>query len=285
MMFNYILYRFGQFIVLSLPLRVSYFIAILVSDLRFIFAIKDRKSVTENLKAIFPHKSKKEINKLRIKLFRNFAKYLVDFFRFSIMDEGYIKKHCKVEGINNFDQELAKGRGVVVLTAHIGNWELGGVVIALLGYPFWVVALAHKHKKVDKFFNHQRNSKGIKVIPVGKAGRMCLNVLKDNEMVALLGDRDFSKSGIPLNLFGKKTIFPIGPAYLSLKTGASIVPGFMIRNKDDTFTLKIEKSIQIDKGENREEDLARIINEYKLVIEDYIKKYPDQWYMFQRFWA
>jgi KDO2-lipid IV(A) lauroyltransferase len=284
-MLNYILYRIAQFIALSLPLNLGYFIAVVFSDLHYFFAFRDRRIIAENLKAIFPQKSEKEIRRMRIRLFRNFAKYLVDFFRFSKLDKDYINKHFKVEGIHHFDEELAKGKGVVVLTAHIGNWELGGVVIALLGYPFWVVALAHKHKKVDKFFNHQRNSKGIRVIPVGKAGRMCLNVLKDNQMVALLGDRDFSKSGIPVNFFGRKTIFPIGPAFLSLKTGASIVPGFMIRNKDDSFTLKIEKAIQITKGENREEDLARIINEYKIVIEEYIRKYPDQWYMFQRFWV
>lgn len=289
-MFNYILYRIGKFIALRMPLKIGYKLAVLISDIRYIFAVSDRKAVTENLKAIFPEKSEQEIRNIRKQMFRNFAKYLVDFFRFSKLDTEFINKNIKIENIHYFDEALSKGKGVIVLTAHLGNWELGGVVIARLGYPFWVVALPHKNKKVDGFFNHQRESKGIHVMPMGKAARQCLNLLKENKMIALAGDRDFSEKGIIVDFFGKNSLLPLGPAAFSIKTQSIIVPGFMLRNPDDTFTLKIEKPIEVSAPQdtnwlsNKNNSLLEIINSYKIILEDYIRRYPEQWYMFRRFW-
>ena len=279
-MFNYILYRIGQFIVLHLPLNLGYKIAIFISDLHYIFADKDRLNVKENLKVIFPEKSDREIRRIRIRVFRNFAKYLVDFFRFSKIDLEYIKRNIKIENIHYFDEALSKRKGVIALSAHLGNWELGGVVIALLGYPLWAVALVHKHKAVNNFFNSQRESKGMKVIPLGKAVRQCLNLLKENKIVALAGDRDFTAKGCVLDFFGKPTFLPEGPAAFSLQTQAMIVPVFMLRNPDDSFTLKIEKPLSGNNNESR----AELINRYKVILQEYICKYPDQWYMFRRFW-
>ncbi len=289
-MFNYILYRIGQFLALHIPLKLAYATAVFISDVNYLFAAADRKAVRENLKVIFPDKKEPEIRAIRRRMFRNFAKYLVDFFRFSKIGAEYIKNNIKVENIHYFDEALKKGKGVIVLTAHLGNWELGGVAIALLGYPFWVVALSHKSKKVNEFFISQRQSKGIQVIPLGNAARQCLTLLKSNKMVALVGDRDFTEKGIIVDFFGKKTFMPLGPAVLSMKTHALIVSGFMFRNPDDSFTLTINTPLEfnMDLGQsprqNSKGDILKIINSYKVIMENYIRKYPDQWYMFRRFW-
>ncbi len=283
-MLNYLLYRLGQFIALSLPLKLAYWIAVVVSDLHYFFAFADRRAVKANLKTIFPQVPDSQICKMRKEMFRNFAKYLVDFFRFSRIDKAYIKKNIRIENFHYFDQALAMNKGVVVLTAHIGNWELGGVVIALSGYDFWAVALPHKDKDVDNFFNHQRQSKGVHVIPLGKAVRQSLNCLKENKLVALVGDRDFTHGGMILDFFGKPAFFPEGPAAFALKTGAPIVPGFMVRNPDDTFTIRMEKPIETEPGTDKDAQMKNLINRYKPIIEDYIKRYPQQWYMFRKFW-
>lgn len=218
-------------------------------------------------------------------VFRNFAKYLADFFRFEKLDRGYIDKNIKLENLHYFDQALASGKGVIVLTAHLGNWELGGVVLAQLGYPFWAVALSHKNKKVNDFFVAQRARKGVNVITLGKAIRSCISEIKNNHMVALVGDRDFTEKGIVIDFFNKPTHFPEGPAALSLMTGASIIPGFMLRNPDNSFTLRIEKPVEFKPTGDKAKDLANLITVYKNIFEDYIRRYPDQWYIFRRFWA
>lgn len=282
-MFNYIIYRIGQFIALVLPLKAAYAIAVGISDLHYIFAFGDRRIVAENLKAIFPEKTGRQIRRIRIRVFRNFAKYLVDFFRFAKLDREYVKKHIRIENSHYIDEATSKGKGVVVVTAHLGNWELGGAVIALVGYPFWVVVRPHKSKKVDDFFNSHRENKGLKVIPLGKAARQCFRVLKNNQLLGLVADRDFANKGVVLDFFGRPTLFPEGPAELALKTGAPIVPGFMIRNDDDACTLKICKPIEHSLSSSPD-DLKKLMRSYISVIEEAIKKYPEQWYMFRRFW-
>ena len=283
-MFRYLLYIIGQFIALHLPLKAGYKLAEVISDTRYLFAYQDRRAVRGNLKVIFPQKSDREIRQIRIRIFRNFAKYLVDFFRFSKIDQEYIRQNIRLENLHYIDQALREGKGAIALTAHLGNWELGGIVIPLLGYPFWAVALPHKDKRVNAFFNFQRESKGLKVIPLGRAVRKCLDVLKNNEIVALAGDRDFTEKGMVIDFFGKPTFLPEGAAAFALKTGARIVPGFMFRNKDDSFTLRMEKPIEFIPTQNNQDDLIRLIRQCKMVIEDYIRKYPEQWYMFRRFW-
>lgn len=284
-MFNYILYRIGEFCALRLPLKVCYKIAIIVCDIRALFAFQDRREVQGNLRVIFPEKSEKELRQIRIRMFRNFAKYLVDFFRFSIIDKEFIKQHIELQNLNYFDQALKEGKGAITLTAHLGNWELGGVVIALLGYPFWAVALEHKDKRVNAFFNAQRESKGLKVIPFGRAAMRCLRVLAKNEIVALVGDRDFSGKGMVVDFFGKPTLLPLGPAAFAQRTNARIIPGFMVRNKDDTFTLRMEKPIEVSSTSGNKHDLRALVQQYKVIIENYIRRYPDQWYMFRKFWV
>ena len=283
-MLNYYFYRIGQFIALVLPLRLVYCLAVSLANLYYLFAFRDRRFVIGNLRVIFPKKSNRELQKISRKIFRNFAKYLADFFRFEKLNLSYIEKNIKLKNLHYFDAALASGKGVVVLTAHLGNWELGGVVIAQLGYPFWAVALPHKNKKVNDFFDAQRNSKGVKVIAMGKAVRSCLTEIRKNHMVALVGDRDFTEKGISIDFFGRPTHFPEGPAALSLMTGASIVPGFMLRNPDDTFTLSIEKPVEFSPTGDKAKDLENLITVYNKIFEDYISRYPEQWYVFRRFW-
>ncbi len=282
-MFNYFLYRIGQFIALTFPVKAAYAIARGISDLHYVFAFKDRKVVSGNLKAIFPHKSDREIRRIRIRVFRNFAKYLVDFFRFSKITRDEVKKYIGIENSHYFDEALKRGKGVVVLSAHLGNWELGGAVVGLLGYPLWVVVRPHKNKKVDEFFNRQRESKGVKIIPLGKAARQCFRVLRNNELLGLVGDRDFSDKGVVLDFFGRPALFPPGPAELALKTGAVIVPAFVVRNDDDICTLKIGNPIEFSPT-GSPDDLPNFMRGYITIIEEVIKKYPEQWYMFRRFW-
>ncbi|MFH1397962.1 MAG: lysophospholipid acyltransferase family protein [Candidatus Omnitrophota bacterium] len=284
-MLSYILYRFAQFIALSLPIKLAYRVAIFFSDIHYLFADKDRARTYANLKAIFPEKPSQEIRRIRLGMFRNFAKYLVDFFRFSVVDEEFIKKNVTLVNINYLNQVLNNGKGGILLSAHLGNWELGGIAVPLLGYPTSAVALTHKHIKVNNFFVSQRENKGLKVIPLGKAVKQCLSAIASNQLIALVGDRDFSEKGMIVDFFNKPTIFPEGPAVFHLKTGAPIIPIFMLRNQDDSFTYKLEKPIEFTPTGDRNKDVKELISLYKLIFEDYIRKYPDQWYMFRQFWV
>lgn len=284
-MIFYLIYKIGAFIALHFPLKFTYKIATLFSDTHYLFAKNDRANVTANLKTIFPDKSLSEIKSIRREMFRNFAKYLTLFLRFSLIDKEYIKKNVRIENLNFVQQGLAKEKGVIITTAHMGNWELAAIAVALLGYPIGVAVLPHRHKKVDNFFNSQREKKGVIVMPLGKAARLCLKLLNENKMIALVGDRVFNSKGVLIDFFGLPTYLPEGAATLSLKTGAPIIPAFLLRNPDDTFRFVFEKPIEIRPSGDKHKDLMHLMSESKLIIEDYIRRYPEQWFMFRKFWV
>jgi KDO2-lipid IV(A) lauroyltransferase len=104
-------------------------------------------------------------------------------------------------------------------------------------------------------------------------------------MVALASDKDFASNGIILNFFNKPTRFPQGPAALHFMTGAPIVPGFMLRNPDDSFTLEIGKPVEFTPTLDKKKDLVDLITLYNKILEGYIRKYPEQWYAFRQFWV
>lgn len=278
-MVAYLLYRFGYFLANALPLRAGYALATFISLLKYYLSPRDRNAVINNLKFILSPNEQKHIRACAREVFVNFGKYLIEFFRIKLLLKGDLGTKVSVAGIVHVDQALSRGKGVIVLAAHLGNWEMGGVFMSLLGYPMIAVALPHKHRKVNAFFNRQRERIGVTVVPsLGIAIRRIYDALKENKMVALVGDRDFTNGGVKLPFLGASKIIPRGPAYLALRTGAAIVPGFAIRQPDDTIV--VEFSEPAEKMASEEE----IVVWYKKIIEDKIRQHPTQWLMFREFW-
>ncbi len=283
-MMGYLVYRAAQWIVIIFPKRFTYRLAVIISDVFYLFQRNERKALFENLKHAFPEKGDKTIRLYARLTFRNFGKYLVDFFRFDKFDRIAMEKEVTIVGQENVEECLRRGRGLITVTAHLGNWELGGVVMSLLGYKFNVVALSHGSAKVDTLFVRQRENKGVKVIPLGNAASRCLSALRRNELIALLGDRNINETGIKVNFFDKEVSLPKGPAVLSLYNNTSILPGFLVRTKEDKFRLILDKALPDVKEGDMEEKVRKLTRELVKVIESYIRRYPGQWFMFYPVW-
>jgi len=280
---EWVLYRIGIFLSNIFSRRRSYGIASFLGLLQFWFSFSDRRAVLENMRVILKDKSKEEIHRKAQQVFVNFAKYLVDFFRLKHLNLDFVKRYVEIRNREILDSLMVK-TGIIIVTAHIGNWELGGAVAALLGYPLYAIALPHKNKNVNLFFDEQRKHFGVGIIPVGVAVRRCFSLLKKKKMVAFLGDRDFLGGGIEVEFLGEKAYLPLGAAVFSYRTLAPIVPSFFIRKKDDSFFLVFEDPIYPVDKEGRLRSEYEIMRNYLRVIEKYIRKYPEQWYMFQPFW-
>ena len=284
-MFFYFLYKLGYFLANALPLKVAYWLAERISDVQYCLAKKDRNSVAQNLSVVLK-KDIKESCKLARNVFRNFGLYMVDFFRMTRVDIEFVKKHVKITGLENIDAILKQNRGVIVLTCHIGNWEMGGVVMALKGYDISAVALNHAHKNINEFFIGQREKKGLKVIPVRSVMKRCASALLRKGILALVGDRDFTDSGILLDFFAVPTSIPKGPAVLSLKTRSPIVPGFFIRDGRSNYKLIFDKPIEIEQAlpSGEDEVIKRTTERFIPIMEKYIRAYQEQWLVFRKFW-
>ncbi|MBF0215424.1 MAG: lysophospholipid acyltransferase family protein [Candidatus Omnitrophica bacterium] len=282
----YPIYRCGYALAKNLPLRVSYRIAEIVALVYFHFSRKDRKILSDNLKGILGvNAGKKEIDAHTLGILKNFAKYLVDFFRSAGLSKEDILKPVTVKNRQYLDEALSLGKGVIVLTAHLGNWELGAAAVAAMGYPISAIVLNHSDQRINTLFSGNRAINDVKNIPIGVAVRGCYRVLRQNEVLAIAGDRDYTGGGMEIEFFGKKTLMPKGAAQLALRTGASIVGGFLIRQPGDTFVLEFLEPISFEGTDDMDKDLDDLMKKCVSVLEDYVKKYVDQWYVFDRIWA
>ncbi len=280
----YLLYRVGRRFALLLPIGACYAMAVFMADVYYLFARRDKIDLEYNLRVVLGNDDKKLIQKHVRGIFRNFAKYLADFFRFAKLDRDYIMSHITVEGKENVDKALSKGKGALLVAAHMGNWELGGAVVASLGYPLYAIVLGHKDKKINSFFLEQRTIADMKIIPVGAQLRNCFRILRQNNLIAIVGDRNFSNHGVMANFFNREAVLPRGPAFFSLKTGAPIILTLMIRTKGDNFKLIFEKPIESVPQKTDEAGIKSVMQRYVPLLEKYIKAYPDQWYAFRRVW-
>lgn len=283
-MFRYILYKIGEFLSLYLPQRLGYKIAKLISILHYFVSKTDRIAVRGNIKVIFPGIEESLLKKYTKGVFVNFGLYLLNFLKFSKLDRSYIEKNIVIEGKEYIDELLSKGKGLIAVTAHLGNWELGGVILGLLGYRVNAVALPHNHRMVDEFFNRQREANNVGVIPINRAVRGCLEALARNEIVCLVGDRDFTQGGIVVDFFGKPTMIPRGPAVFSLRNKTPIVAGFTVCQDNDKFRLFFKPPVEFTPSGEYEKDVYFLTKLYLKQIEDCIRLYPDQWSVFRQFW-
>jgi len=284
-MLFFILYKIGTFLALALPAKACYRLASFFADIKYLVSFRETQQIVENLELVLPGHDRKTLKAYVRKIFKNFSIYLVDFLRFGKLNLEYVKKYVNVVNRNYIDEALKKGKGVVILSAHLGNWELGGAVLGILGYPINVVALDHTNKFVTDFFVNQRRKNNERVISIGMALKKCFVALKNNELLAIVGDKDFTNNGVTVKFFEKETILPKGPAVFSLRTGASIVPAFVIRDEGQNCRLIFDKPIEYSPGGNFEEDVVKLTQCCSTVMENYIRKFPTQWYCFRRFWA
>lgn len=266
---------------------MSLWIACRIADFCYARSSKDRRAVRENLSAVLGTDGVSPVQVREV--FRNFGIYLVDFFRFSRLNREEIHRWIHLEGLERMQGALRAGKGAIGLTAHLGNFELAGAVLSLLGMPVKALVLTHQNPQVDAFFRRQRESVGVTGIPVTpETLKSCFEAscaaLRRNEILALVGDRDFFDHGLELPLFGRTLQVPKGPAVFSLRTGAPIVPGFLVRNPNGTYRFILEDPISVPNGLPQEEAVRRMMQECLNVMARYIRQYPTQWYLFQEFW-
>lgn len=288
-MLFYALYLAGHGLCAFLPRRLCHAVARWVADLYSLFSREDRRRVRGNLAAVLRVPEQEVSGAMIREVFRNFAMYLVDFFRFSRLRAGQVEGLLRVEGLEWMRQALSSGRGAIGITAHLGNYELGAAALSLSGFPVSAVVLTHQNRRVDAFFERQRARVGVQGVPVQRMqGRdfleQCLGALRGGRILGLVADRDYFNHGIEMTMFGRKVRLPTGPASFSLRTGAPIVPTFVVRERDGRYRFVMERPIQAPRGATRDEAIRRMTLQCVEAMEKYVRQYPTQWYMFQEFW-
>jgi KDO2-lipid IV(A) lauroyltransferase len=278
------LYRLAAVLSRRLPRRFGYWCGLRIADFYYWRRTAERTAVISNLRRIYAARgitlAETALPGLARKTFQHFGKYLVDFFRFARLTEAELRQYVTLENVEALRAAAARGKGVLVVTAHLGNWEVGGAVIAALGYRLNAVALPQPSRRLDRLFNQQRASRGIRVLPLGRAALGIVRCLQRGELVALLGDRNFDHHPGRYQFFGAPAPLPRGPAWLAMRTGAPLVPTFLLRQEDDTFLLRCHPPIYPDVAGSE----TAVRTAWLAALEKEIASAPWQWFIFKDFW-
>jgi len=256
------------------------FLAKVAGTLWFSFASDRRKIIEENLVVVLGKVEKKDVKKV----FINFTKVYSDILNVPNMSRAYMKSMIDIEGEYFIKEELKKKKGVIIVSCHVGGMELAGIYLASLGFPINSVAET-KGPGVDffKFYKRYRGRFGSKLLPLEsrKLPFRLMRVLKNNEIVVLVGDRDIANSGVAREFFGRKASIPKGTALLSKKTGAPILVGVLALGKGvKRYSGIVFPPIYPENFDSSDEILKEVVN----LMEKGIRMYPFQWFVFQRIW-
>jgi len=284
-MFGYIGYKILEFIAISTPYPVTYLIAAFGARLWMLTGI-DVKIIRNNVsKVLNLNINDKEIHRIANRIFINWAKNIVDFLKTPIISKEKLKQRVEIEGLEHLDNALKKGRGAVIVSAHIGNFEWGACRIAVEGYKIWGLSLVRKNKLVGKFFESNRLSKGFKTLYINRMLNV-FRVLKNNEIVAIPSDWDpTGQATRPFKFFGKTAYLPTGALMIALKSGAPLIPSFVWKKDKYNHFQIIEKPIDLIREGDKETLIAKNMEKVLEVMEKYIRDNISEWEMFHDIWS
>lgn len=267
------------------PRKWAIKIADLMGRVIFNIDIKHRKIAVENLTYAFgSEKQPEEIEKIAQQVFINLVQVVFEIGWSLNLDEKRLFNHFRIDGYRHFKKAYEKGKGVLILTAHFGNWELLTVIAAMVKFALNIVVRPLDFKPLDHFIFNIRTRFGGKIIPKHRSIRTIIRNLDHGEIVALLMDQNVDwYEGVFVNFMGHRACTNKGLALLALKTGAPVVPVFLIREALG-FKAEIGPEILTVKTGDKQKDIEMNTQEYNRVIENIIRRYPDQWFWIHQRW-
>jgi phosphatidylinositol dimannoside acyltransferase len=217
--------------------------------------------------------------------FASYGRYWLEAFRLPRQDLLALDgDHFRVEGRDHVDEAMAGGRGVVIGTPHLGNWDLGAAWFAARGYRPTTVVEPIEPPALFEWFCSYRRALGLGIVPLGPdAGATLLKRLRAGEMVGLVCDRDLAGTGIEVEFFGERTTFPAGPATLALRAGAPLICGANYF-AGDGHRVVMRRPLDTSRQGTVKEDIGRITQAVAHDFEVLIGEAPDQWHMLQPNW-
>jgi len=248
---------------------------------RFLYALlpRLRKTAETNLRIAFPNWDVAQRNTVIRGMLRNLGWMAAEFARFPKYTKENIAEIVELDGQENFLEGQRRGKGVLFLTGHIGAWELSSFSHALYGYPLHYMARRIDNPRIDALVNGYRCLSGNSHIFKNESARVMLKVLKDSGTVGILADQNtMPEESVFVDFFGKSASTTTGIARVALHTDASVVPGYAIWNASkQKYVLRFEPPVELVRTGDTEHDVFENTQKFATVIEQIIRKYPEQW--------
>ena len=270
----------------ALPRGIARSFAASVTSLLFSLQPKLRKTAEFNLRLAFPDWTDAQCKDATRKMVRNLGWMAAEFARLPRLTKENIEDVVILEGHENFLEGQRRGKGVLYLTGHIGAWELSSFAHALYGYPLHYMARPLDNKRLDALVNKYRCASGNLPIFKNESARVMLKILKDSGTVGILADQNtLPAEGAFVDFFGKLACTTTGLARVALHTGAAVVPGYAYWDEAiQKYRLRFEPSVELIQTGDTERDVFENTQRFAKVIEEIIRKHPDQWVWVHKRW-
>lgn len=267
----------------ALPLSVARAIGRGLGTAAYWLVRRHRKTNLAEMARCFPSESRAEHKQRLYRVYQGMAVNFIEVFRWIGGGADELDTQIHSHGLEYLEQAQARGRGVLVLTAHTGNWDLMGLW-ASRRYKLTIISKDLRGAGVNRFWMEARARCGLKIVPAHNSYRACLSVLRRNEILGFILDQNMTRmEGIFVDFFGKPACTTAGLAFLAAHAQAPVVPVFMVREADGSHRLEMYPAF--DPPPNREpETLREATQRYTSLIEDVIRRHPDQWIWMHRRW-
>jgi KDO2-lipid IV(A) lauroyltransferase len=280
------IYKVSLWLAHILPLPIMKWITNKFAYLTYFLYEEARSNVEDNLSHIFADpvmikNSAKEV-------FINYGLYLADWAKLIAIDsKEVLSRFSVIEGNETFREAHKKGKGIILLAAHLGNWELGGLFFGSSGLPINIITARDEVNEIANSRAAVRVLHNVKTITIDDAPFFFIdivNALRRNEIVAMLIDRYERKNGVLIDFFGKPAYFPPGPVLLARSTGCAVLPAFTVMEGNGSYKTAVGSSIEMEFSDDKDKDVYVNLKKIVSIFEQYIRKYPNQWYNFSPVW-
>jgi phosphatidylinositol dimannoside acyltransferase len=250
-------------------------------------SLERRQMIERHLRRADPTIGGARLRRAVQEAFDSYTRYWLESFRLPHLSGRAVERGMRVQGYEHVVEALDAGNGVILALPHLGGWEWAGRWLVERGHGITVVVEQIEPPELFEWFVDLRHQLGMKVVALGpSAGREVLAALKRNDVVCLLSDRDIQRTGVEVEFFGETTTLPAGPATLSLRTGAPLLPtAVYFTDRTDGHLGVVRPPIDTTRSdEGLRSDVSRVTQALADELEHLIRRAPHQWHLFQPNW-
>jgi len=269
----------------SIPLSLRKFITLTLAGAFYHLSRKHRLIAIHNLERSFPEKPIEEITKIARNSYDSFATVVAEFADILSFNKDNLSRWITIEGLANYTEACKEGKGVLLFGAHFGNWEIGNAALAITTAPFVFIYRILDSAFLENNITRVRSSYGNISLSKENAMRPMIRLLKKGATINLLIDQNVAwYGGVFVNFFGRTACTTSGLALLALHTNAPVLPAFTRREPSGKYILEIGKPVEIIHSNDHNNDVLLNTQNFTKIIEDKIRKYPEQWFWVHQRW-
>lgn len=269
-----------------MPRRMLLFTGRQLGKLAYALFPSEKRKTIIHLSQAFPEKSTEEISAISRKVFINIGMNFAELIWLPRMKPRHMDKIVEFENIGLLHRLKKSGKPVLIITGHIGNWELLAAAAAHKGFPSAVIARKQNNSWLNEKIIKLRNKWNVETILRDEPGssKRILNVLKNGGFLATLMDQDTKIDSVFVDFFGRKAYTPSGPAAISLRSGCEVVIAYIHRNSSLKHKVKFKYVEPIARSGLKDIDVVNRTHQFTYLLEEAIKEHPDQWVWMHKRW-